>query len=267
MPRLQEWLRNIYLQQRAWAIRLDDDMVLCRILGRYKLYADPSDRSISPHLIMEGYWEPRTTETLVDLLRHGMTAIDVGANLGYFTLLMSALCGTRGRVLAFEPNPRTAERLQASLQLNGMQNRVDFHQQVLGATDGAEVNLLLSEHHPGGTQITALTPDDGPRFLKAFTGRLDGVPGALDATLVKIDAEGAEEAIWQGMTAMIAGDRLRYVVIEFSPASYQDGPAILDQAEAAGFTISCIDEEHGLRPITRAEIFDGSPLRMLLFRR
>jgi FkbM family methyltransferase len=267
LPRLQRWLRDRYLHQRAWAIRLEDDMVLCRVLGQYKMYVDPQDRSISPHLMMDGYWEKGTTETLVDLARHGMVAIDVGANLGYFTLLLALLCGSRGRVLAFEPNPPIAARLRASLLLNGLQERVDLHETVLGDSDGREVNLLLSANHPGGTQVTSLAPDDGPNFLKAQTRRLDGIPGALDASLVKIDAEGMEEAIWHGMTAMVAGDRLRYLLIEFTPASYRDPSGWLDEVEAAGFTISHIDDERGICPIARNRILDGTAQRMLLFSR
>ncbi|RYD87924.1 MAG: hypothetical protein EOP61_34625, partial [Sphingomonadales bacterium] len=68
-PRLKIWLRDRYLRQWSWAIRLDDDMILCRILGRFKIFVDPHDRSISPHLMIEGHWEPKTTETLVDVMR------------------------------------------------------------------------------------------------------------------------------------------------------------------------------------------------------
>ena len=266
-PRLQRWLRRYYLQQRSWAIRLEDDMVLCRVLGRFKMFVDARDRSISPHLMMDGYWEPRTTETIIDLLRHDMVAIDVGANLGYFTLLMAGLVGPKGRVLSFEPNPRMYTRLEASLMLSGIGDRVDFHPNVLGATDGEEINLLIPIDHPGGTHITALTPDNSSAFITAHMKRLDGVPGALDATLVKIDAEGAEESIWQGMTAMIAGTKLRYVIIEFSAFAYRDAAGLLDQVESANFSISCIDDELSIRPIDRAEIFDGTAQRMLIFQR
>ena len=265
-PRLQRWLRRWYLQERSWAIRLDDGMILCRILGRFKFFADPLDHSISPHLMMDGYWEPRTTETIVDLLRPGMVAIDVGANLGYFTVLMASLVGASGRVIAFEPNPRTADRLRSSLMLNGFAPRVDFHQDVLGETDGQEVELQISVNHPGGARVSSIQLAN-EAAITLRTRRLDGTPGALDARLVKIDAEGMEEAIWRGMTAMIAGDRLRDVIIEFSPSCYHDAGAMLDEAEAAGFTISCISDDRGLRPIARAEILDGTPQRMLLLQR
>lgn len=265
-PRVRRWLRGLYLQQRNWVLRLDDEMILCRILGRLKLFVDPRDRGISPHIMMNGIWEHATTEAIVDLVDEGMVAIDVGANLGYFTIVMAALCGPRGRVLAVEPNPECARRLQESVMLNGFGGRVDVHQTVVGADDGDSVTLVLPRDNPGGAHVASVVPD-GAGQLAAQTRRLDRIAGALDAVLVKIDAEGMEERILQGMTAMIAGDRLRYILVEFSPNCYADGPAMIDGLLAAGFTLSRIDERRGVQPISPAGLFDGTEQRMLLFRR
>ncbi|MET0374231.1 MAG: FkbM family methyltransferase, partial [Rhizorhabdus sp.] len=139
---------------------------------------------------------------------------------------MAGLCGPRGHVLAFEPNPRMGHRLQATMMVNGLQDRVTFHQEVLGATDGDEVNLVIWNNHPGGSQVTLLEPE-GHQLLKAKTRRLDGFPRALDATLIKIDVEGSEEMVWRGMTRMIQGSKLRYIIVEFTPSSYHDAQAML----------------------------------------
>ena len=200
-PSLQHQLRARYLARHALAVPVGGGMILCRILGPYKLYVDPDDLGISPHLMLDGYWEPRVTEVIVDRMRPGMIGVDVGANLGYFSVLMAALVGPRGRVLAFEPNPETARRFENSLAINGMTERVSLYRDALAEVDGREVNLVIPENHPGGSQVTSI-PVDGLNHVTARTRRLDGVPGALDAALVKIDCEGAEEAIWRGMSAM-----------------------------------------------------------------
>lgn len=265
-PRIRRWLRGIYLQQRGWVLRLDDDMILCRILGRLKLFADPRDRGISPHVMMNGIWEHGTTEAIVDLVDEDMVAIDVGANLGYFTVLMAALCGPRGRIISIEPNPAAARLLRESVALNGFRDRVDVHPVILGDNDGDEAKLVLPRDNPGGAHVAPVVPQ-GAGHLTARTRRLDRIDGALDAVLVKIDAEGMEERILQGMTAMIEGERLRHILVEFSPNCYVDAPAMIDTLLAAGFGLFRIDEWRGIRPISRSVLFDGTEQRMLLFQR
>lgn len=266
VPRVRRWLRGIYLQQRGWVLRLDDETILCRILGRLKLFVDPRDRGISPHVMMNGIWEHATTEVIVDLIDEGMVAVDVGANLGYFTVVMAALCGPRGRIISIEPNPVAARHLQESIALNGFRDRVDFHAVVLGDQDGDEVTLVLPRDNPGGAHVAPVVPP-GAGHLTARTRRLDQIDGALDAVLVKIDAEGMEERILQGMDAMIAGERLRYILVEFSPNCYVDGPAMIDALLARGFRLFRIDEWRGIGPIARSALFDGTEQRMLLFQR
>ena len=248
------------------AVPMTEGHVLCRILGPFKFYADADDRGISPHLILDGYWEPRTTEAIVDRLKPGMTAIDVGANLGYFTILMSLLVGPRGHVLALEPNPDAVRRLAGSLLINGLGDRVDVHQELVGEIDGREVNLVIPKHFSGGAHATAHRRD-GHGNLDVRTRRLDGLPGAANATLVKIDAEGMEEAIWQGMTAMIAGPNLRCIVMEFTKDSYADAGALLDDVIGAGFSLKRLHDDVGVVPTSREEVLGGAWLQMLLFER
>jgi FkbM family methyltransferase len=265
-PKLQERLRRRYLVRHTMAVRLDPDRLLCRILGPYKLYVDPVDQGITPHLITDGYWEPRTTEVIVDRLRSGMVAVDAGANLGYFTILMALLCGPRGHVHAFEPVPALADRIAASLHLNGLDSQVTLHRLPLSDREGDAVRLAYEPHYPGGAQITRVM-EDGRTIVQARTRRLDAIAGARDAALVKIDTEGLEEAIWYGMKSLIEGPRLRWIVVEYTAQSYHDPAGLLGAMAAAGFRLMRIDDEHGLVATDAAEILGGPPLQMLLLER
>lgn len=264
---MQRALRRRYLHNRAFAQSLGNEMVLCRMLGQYKIFVDPNDWSVSPHIIADGIWEPRVTEIVIDTLKKGMTAIDVGANLGYFSMIMADRCGATGRVLAIEPNPAMAQRIEATCILNGVTDRVTVHTFPVAERDGRDVTLMIPLNHPGGAQLTGAIVANSMR-IECSTRRLDSIPGALEANFVKIDAEGFEEAIWQGMRQMVDGQHLRTMVVEFSPSVYADAGQFIDEITKAGFAIHDIDHGSGRQPIGRDALMNGEePLRMLLLRR
>src|SRR5690606_1920695 len=79
---------------------------------------DLNDISLVPHLILDGFWETPVTQCLSRIVKDGDTCIDVGAHLGYFSILMSALAGGRGQTLAVEPNPAIASLLRKTSEIN-----------------------------------------------------------------------------------------------------------------------------------------------------
>src|SRR5688572_28813430 len=87
-------------------IYLGDKTALCKVLTRYKMYVDVNDHSIAPHLLMDGYWESWITILLAKIIEPGMTCLDIGANFGYFSLLMAGMAEGGGRTIAVEPNPQ-----------------------------------------------------------------------------------------------------------------------------------------------------------------
>ena len=96
-------LNEALIRSLCATVRLDDS-ILCRVLGRYKMYVDCNDVGLAPHLMLDGYWEMHVTEAILRFVRSGMTVVDVGANQGYFTMLLADLVGPNGRVFAAEPN-------------------------------------------------------------------------------------------------------------------------------------------------------------------
>ncbi len=88
-------------------------------LRQYKMYVDLRDTGFAPHFMFEGYWEYWITEFVWRNVRPGQVALDLGANHGYYTLLLVDLVGPGGKVHAFEPNPRLAELLDMNIALNG----------------------------------------------------------------------------------------------------------------------------------------------------
>lgn len=236
---------------------LGDGRSLCRVLGRYKMIVDPTDVGLSSHLLLDGYWEMWLTELLTRLVRPGMTVVDVGANLGYFTLLMADLVGPTGRVHAFEPNTDLARRMQQSVAINGFHDIATVYEQALADGDGAVLLVVPTDEPKNGHLLPADHPagnDAATETRPMQTRRLDSYPELLRADLVKIDADTSELAIWQGMAGILRSDRPLTIVLEFARMRYGDPGAFVDRILADGFTLAEITLDRGVQPTTRETI-------------
>lgn len=226
---------------------------LCRILGRYKMFVDTHDVGLSSHLMLDGYWEMWVTEALIRVITPGMVVADIGANVGYFTVLMADLVGHQGKVHAFEPNKHLVERLANSLSVNGFSQRVDLHNVALADTDG-EVMLVIPPDEPKNAQIVPFNGEPQAHGVIVPAARLDGRPDWSQIEFAKIDVEGAEQLLWAGMQGLLEGSALKGMILEFNAARYADGGAFLDLICAAGFSLSYIDFSRGVLPTTREEV-------------
>lgn len=235
---------------------------LCRVLGRYKMIVDTTDVGLSSHLLLDGYWEMWLTELLARLVKPGMKVVDVGANLGYFSLLLSELVGPTGQVHAFEPNTDLARRMTQSLAINGFDGIATVHEQALAdietdvllfvPTDEPKNAHLLPIDHPASTDPVAQG-----RLMR--TRRLDSYPELLDADLIKIDADTSEQAIWHGMAAILQQTRPLTIVLEFARVRYSDPGAFIDKILSDGFTLAEITLEAGIQLTTRDAILAAPP--------
>lgn len=90
-------------RNQCMTARLSDEHLICRVLGEYIMYVDPVDHGNTPHLALNGFWEAWVTLAIARQVQPGWRCVDVGANVGYFTLLMADLVGPEGAVLAVEP--------------------------------------------------------------------------------------------------------------------------------------------------------------------
>lgn len=257
----QWWLRRLpgrdAIRRRAASIYLGDSLALARVLGRYKMYVDTRDRSVSAHLLLDGQWELWVTRALRRFLRPGMVTADVGANLGYFTIFMADRVGPEGHVHAVEPNPAMTTLLARSAAINGLAERITVHQVAAGGDEGAQGQLVQNEGEPGGA---AVWPPSDPLLGAPLTlRRLDALPGMDRVELIKIDAEGSEPAIWAGMAGLLTGTRLRTVFMEFTAGHYTDPAGFLAALVAPGFVLHRLDQRRGAIPTDSAAILALPP--------
>jgi FkbM family methyltransferase len=152
------------------------------------------------------YWsgvhERHVQESLVHLLRPGMTFWDVGAHIGFFSLIASRLVTRTGHVEAFEPFPPNRVRLATSIALNQAAN-VTIHAIALAEGTGTAAFHMTSSSLTG-----SLVPNGGDSFMPVQCVSADDAMRSIRAPdFVKIDAEGAELAVLRGARRMLLSNR------------------------------------------------------------
>lgn len=244
-------------RKKAAGVSYGDHRLLCRLLGDFLAFVDARDLMLGPRLVLDGFWESWVTLAVARHLRPGMWCVDVGANYGYYTLLMAAACGAEGRVVACEPNPLLAETyLPQNLKLNGFYQGVEICPKVIGNLDDRTVDFVLHEgdfatsslerwayaHRSGSVQAPTITLDR----LCSDWPRLD---------LVKIDAEGAEALVWEGMQKALR--RFPHAIVVLELHLQRDPPqtvGLLHQVERAGYPLRFINYEGEIVPTDPATV-------------
>jgi FkbM family methyltransferase len=221
---------------------LGEGVGLCRVLSRYKMFVRTDDESITAHLALEGYWEIWNTSFIARHVKPGMRVLDVGANLGYFSVFMGDLVGPSGRIAAFEPNARTAELLQLSVNANGYADRVEVVR--AAASDAAgEARLITPQKHFGGASIMRGKVFEGDDFEMVPTIRLDDWcrTNGFRPDFIKVDAEGAEQKIIEGLSGVIDSPGALSLMFEFDASRWPNWQQWLQGLEAKGFKLHRIE--------------------------
>ena len=177
------------------------------------------DRYVSQG-IMSGKYEEAETAFVARHVTPGMHCLDIGANLGWFTVKMGRLVGASGSVTAFEPRDDVFEHLAKTVRQNGLTN-VRLHHCALGAAPGAAtLAWLRSDQNPGGTHLqlgsAASEAADGQSVSQATQIlRLDDV---IDhrVDFIKLDVEGAEKLVLEGASRILRDSR-PIIMSEVSP--------------------------------------------------
>jgi FkbM family methyltransferase len=218
------------IKLRSRSQYLGDQRALCWVLGRYMMFVDTTDVGFATHILMRGVWELWLTEYMIRTIRQGWTVLDVGANFGYYSLLLSDLVGHTGRCIAFEPNPAVAPVLADTLSVNGFDDRCQVRKVALSHSPG-ESFFYQPKNEPKNAR---LVDEIDQNVVDQGQGTYVRVPVApLDiefrdrVDFIKIDAEGAEGAIIQGMANVLRAHR-PLLLIEYNIARMSDPSAPLD---------------------------------------
>ena len=242
-----------YFIARTRSQYLGKGTLLCQVLGGLKLFVIGDDIGFSPHMIFEGYWEFWLTRHFAEAIRSGDTVIDIGANLGYYTVLAADLVGPEGRVVAIEPNPEVFRRLSASIAVNGFAPRTSARNVALaGPDESGKRAFFVPAGEPKNGRFVGDRED--PAKLGAHGTVSEVALGRIDpddferVDFIKIDVEGAELAVLHHLRPVL--DRFRPKVVcevNFKRGYGWDDVVAAFGTDALGF----LDFDSMVKPLTR----------------
>jgi FkbM family methyltransferase len=167
-----------------------------------------------------GSHEDHVAELLIKHVRRGDVCFDVGANIGYFSSLLAQLVGSTGEVLAFEPVPENYSVLEKNAAMAAACGLQVTPRNAAVSSERGELRIVRKEwstyhevatitnEQPGAEKITAISLDD---VIAEVSGRI--------VSMLKVDVEGHELPVVQGMKRSLEAGRVRRMVIEITPGS------------------------------------------------
>ncbi len=210
-------------------------------IGCAHLYAESVDRLFAAWAWKLGILEKAELALISRIIRPGMIVADVGANIGLYTMRASRLVGSQGKVIAIEAEPSNYEALVFNLKLNQTNNVIPLN---LAAWDKeAMLDLHIFQEHA----LHSLTPSarESAKSIKVKARPLDKVLqelGIEKVDWIKIDVEGAEVEVLQGMEKTISRNPELKLLVELH--SGETTEKCLSLLKGKGYEVRQIDHNH-----------------------
>jgi FkbM family methyltransferase len=230
----------------------------------HSIFVNTQDTGVGASIVVNGLWESYVERLFRREIKVGQTVVDVGANVGYHTLVMASLVGPSGHVFAIEPQRKACDLLQRSLHLNAFQNRVSLLNIGLGSAESVE-KIVIPLTWTSGAHIeprASNSSDNENRGHESYdvtVRRLDDVISGQHVDFIKIDTEGYEFEVIQGFGALLNLPNLK-ILMEWSLpqlALRSKNPAeLLTFLRQRGFTIAELLKDGSCANRSDAEILE-----------
>ena len=217
-------------------------------------------KTIDDTIINLGFWEPDISKLIRENLKKWDTFVDIGGNIGYFSLLASKIVGENGKILAFEPSSKNFAELTKNIALNNFSNISAI--QYAASNVATTKNLFYNPTNPGGSSLVE-NLHSGNESESIETIVLDDFLRDEKIDLIKMDIEWYEYFAILGMKNLLAKNHLK-MIFEYSPTFYeklypadfaQKSVEILDILTEIGFLLYFIDYRGKLEPISNNQKF------------
>jgi len=201
---------EVHIYENEFNIRLD-----CNEISQATMYYCLRDRN-------EPY-EKDVTFAVYDILKPGDVFIDVGAHIGWFTLLGAKIVGPEGRIISVEPETKNLKWLKQNIKLNNI-NENTYVFEVAITSEYGPVTLYLNDDNDGGHSLWSV--GNHPFNEKSAENRkkvkVQGIPlddlcrseNISEIKLLKIDTEGAEVEVLTGASQLLADGKIKNIIAE-----------------------------------------------------
>ena len=215
----------------------------------FRLFGSVAHQKILNQLL-KGSYERVTRQLFREAVGPGMHVLDIGAHVGYYTLVAAREAGTQGRVHAFECDPRSYRFLCHNVKINVPRANVVTVPRAVAGRPGTRAFFLHGE--AGGSSLWSRRGDETSIEVEATT--VDDILGGEAAHVIKMDIEGAELGALEGMERTLASSPSPVLFVECNPralaAAGGSSRALLERLAALGFRVQIIDESRrALRPV------------------
>ncbi|MES2953244.1 MAG: FkbM family methyltransferase [Patescibacteria group bacterium] len=222
------------------------------VFGR-KMIIDAEDKGGAHEYLINNNFNPYETEVFRNVIKPGMSVIDVGAHIGYFSILAADGAGPTGRIYAFEPEPKNFELLKRNIALNNLTNVV-CEQKALAERSGSDA-LYRDEQNLGNMSFAAANIPESHRgaVLTVSSVTLDEYCKDIPVDFIKMDVQGAEGKVLEG--GLETARKAKVMLIEFWPYGLRnlgtDPRTFLDTIAGMGYTLYLLNEStHAMKPIS-----------------
>lgn len=213
-----------------------EENTIVKLQSGHEVYLNPFDTGVSHQLYRKGHTQPKVTKYICENVSAGETVVDVGAHIGYFTVLFASLVGDSGTVFSFEPNNQNFDVLTNNIDLNGYAHRVNECKKAVSNHTG-ETMLAVEKGNVGASHLVDRADSTGRHQIPVEVSTLDAELGTDDTVppvdFVKIDVEGLEDLVILGMQSVIEAHRPE-ILLEFNPDVWESSPQEMLEEMNAG---------------------------------
>ncbi len=202
------------------------------------------DRLLYLYLHRAGFMGGSEKTVLEQRVRPGMRVLDIGANVGLYSLLLSHLVGKDGSVIAIEPDPELFAALESSCQANGAHN-ITLHN-VAASSESGNFSLYRSLLNAGDNRVGSHDRTETTRRVPTVAATVDDLVGGQPVDFIKMDVQGWEGHVIKGMRSVLERNPAIEILFEFWPFGLREAGwnprDLLSEFEDFGLHIHEVDE-------------------------